>query len=72
MDKSWTKLTNRLSKEYVYGAKTFSKMSKYYADDEGRAFCLCANCLNAKAQPTKIIFHYIVQFGFYQSCVQDR
>ena len=66
MDKSWTKLTNRLSKEYVDGAKAFSEMSKSYADDEGRASCPCANCLNAKAQSTNTIFHHIVKFGFDQ------
>ena len=67
MDKSWSKLTNRFSKEYVDGAKAFLEMSKSYANDEGIASCPCANYLNAKAQPTKTIFHHIVQFGFDQS-----
>ena len=47
MDKSWTKLTNTLSKYYVEVAKAFLEILKSYADDEGRASCPCTNCLNA-------------------------
>ena len=32
-----------------------------------RASRLCVNCLDAKAQPTKTIFHHTVQFSFDQS-----
>ena len=66
MDKSWSKSTNKLSKEYVDGAKVFSEMSKSYDDDEGRASCPLLT-MKGEPQPTKIVFHHIVQFGFDQS-----
>ena len=36
IDKSLIKLTNRLSKDYVDGAKAFLEISNSFADDEGR------------------------------------
>ena len=67
MDKSLTKMTKRVNRGYLEGAKEFAEMSKLYADVEGRASCPCTKCLNANGQPTDIIFHHIVQFSFDQS-----
>ena len=67
MDKCWTKMTNIINIRYVEGAKEFAEMLKLYTNDEGRASCSCAKCLNPNGQLADTIFHPIVKFGFDQS-----
>ena len=35
MDKSWSKMMNRINRRYVDEAKEFSEMAKLYADNKG-------------------------------------
>nr|KAJ0191099.1 hypothetical protein LSAT_V11C800424070 [Lactuca sativa] len=48
MDKSWTKITNKVDPKFMKGAIAFAEMAKCYVDSEGRTHCPCKSCLNVR------------------------
>ncbi|KAL4573609.1 hypothetical protein LXL04_020422 [Taraxacum kok-saghyz] len=56
MDKSWTKITNKVDRKFMQGAI-----------DKGLTHCLCKSCLNVLKQPPYLVSHHIIHNGFQQS-----
>uniref|UniRef100_A0A251UN04 Uncharacterized protein n=1 Tax=Helianthus annuus TaxID=4232 RepID=A0A251UN04_HELAN len=41
LDKSWTKITNKVDPVFINGAIAFAERGKTYVDSEGRIHCPC-------------------------------
>ncbi|KAL4587425.1 hypothetical protein LXL04_000296 [Taraxacum kok-saghyz] len=67
MDKSWTKITNKVDRKFMQGAIDFAEMAKGYVDNKGHTHCPCKSCLNVLKQPPHLVSHHIINNGFQQS-----
>ena len=67
MDKSWTKITNKVDQKFMQGAIDFAEMAKGYVDNKGLTHCPCKSCLNVLKQPPHLVSHHIIHNGFQQS-----
>ena len=47
MDKSWMKLKNKLSVEYIERVFQFLAIAKYHSDEYKRIRCPCKRCMNS-------------------------
>ncbi|CAI9299780.1 unnamed protein product [Lactuca saligna] len=67
MDKSWTKITNKVDPKFMKGAIAFAEMAKGYVDSEGRTHCPCKSCLNVRKHAPDVVCSHIIHHGFQQS-----
>ncbi|KAJ0865961.1 putative Transposase-associated domain-containing protein [Helianthus annuus] len=68
LDKSWTKITNKVDLVLINGAIAFAKRGKTYVDSEGRIHCPCKKCVNARRHvPTVVVADHIIYNGFEPS-----
>ncbi|KAJ0492169.1 putative Transposase-associated domain-containing protein [Helianthus annuus] len=64
LDKSWTKITNKVDPNFIRGAIAFAKWAERYADTEGRIHCPCRNCVNARRHVPDVVADHIIQYSF--------
>ncbi|KAJ0845268.1 putative Transposase-associated domain-containing protein [Helianthus annuus] len=64
LDKSWTKITNKVDPKFIRGAIAFAKWAERYADTEGQIHCPCRNCVNARRHVPDVVADHIIQYGF--------
>ncbi|KAJ0703729.1 putative Transposase-associated domain-containing protein [Helianthus annuus] len=64
LDKSWTKITNKVDPKFIRGAIAFAKWAERYADTEGQIHCPCRNCVNARRDVPNVVADHIIQYGF--------
>ncbi|KAK1434294.1 hypothetical protein QVD17_00030 [Tagetes erecta] len=64
LDKSWTKITNKIDQKYIKGALAFAERGERYADDEGRIHCPCKKCVNARKHIPSDVGTHIIHNGF--------
>ena len=67
MDKNWMWLSNRLSKEFRDGVKSFIKIAEKNLDQDGKTRCPCQDCLNTRSFNVKTIASHLILKGFYKS-----
>jgi hypothetical protein len=64
IDKSWTTLTNKFSKEYLIGLKAFTERCKNYTNSHNKARCPCNKCNNVYWHSIRTIERHIHENGF--------
>ncbi|XP_076895544.1 uncharacterized protein LOC143548193 [Bidens hawaiensis] len=67
MDKSWTKITNKVDQRFIKGAIAFAEWGKRFADNEGRIHCPCKKCVNARRHDPAVVSTHIIHIGFEPS-----
>jgi len=67
LDKSWTKITNKIDPTFMEGALAFAKWGEKYTDNEGRIHCPCRKCANARRHVPDVVGTHIIHDGFEQS-----
>ena len=65
MDKSWTKLKNRLCDEYWRGTEEFINLASRHLNSDGLIRCPCKKCLNRSWETTNRVRAHIVDHGFH-------
>ena len=65
MDKSWTKLKNRLSNEYWRGTEEFINLATHHLNSDGLTRCPCKKCLNRSWVTTSKAHAHIIDHGFH-------
>ncbi|KAK1419537.1 hypothetical protein QVD17_28711 [Tagetes erecta] len=64
VDKSWTKITNKVDPKFVKGALAFANRGETYVDTEGRIHCPCKKCVNARRHIPRDVATHIIHNGF--------
>lgn len=64
IDKSWTRLTNRLCDEFDIGLTAFIRRCKNHLNSQGQCRCACKRCNNVKWGDLDTIYAHIHQYGF--------
>ncbi|KAK1423380.1 hypothetical protein QVD17_18682 [Tagetes erecta] len=64
LDKSWTKITNKVDATFVKGALAFADRGETYVDTEGRIYCPCRKCVNARKHIPRDVATHIIHNGF--------
>ncbi|KAK1427929.1 hypothetical protein QVD17_16681 [Tagetes erecta] len=64
LDKSWTKITNKVDRRFMKGALDFAERGKDYVDSEGRIHCPCRSCVNARRHIPRVVASHIIHNGF--------
>ncbi|KAK9053298.1 hypothetical protein SSX86_029931 [Deinandra increscens subsp. villosa] len=64
LDKSWTKITNKIDPTFIKGATAFAERGKTYADSDGRIHCPCRKCVNARRHVPSVVTTHIIHNGF--------
>ncbi|KAL8254928.1 hypothetical protein R6Q59_033149 [Mikania micrantha] len=67
LDKSWTKITNKVDPKFIKGAIAFAERGETYIDSEGRIHCPCRKCVNARKHVPKVVGYHIMHNGFESS-----
>ncbi|KAD5317825.1 hypothetical protein E3N88_17771 [Mikania micrantha] len=67
LDKSWTKITNKVDPKFIKGAIAFAERGETYIDSEGRIHCPCRKCVNARKHVPKVVGYHIIHNGFESS-----
>ncbi|KAD3639926.1 hypothetical protein E3N88_29149 [Mikania micrantha] len=67
LDKSWTKITNKIDPMFIKGAMAFAERGKTYVDSDGRMHCPCRNCVNARRHVPRVVASHIILNGFEPS-----
>ncbi|KAJ0861919.1 putative Transposase-associated domain-containing protein [Helianthus annuus] len=67
LDKSWTKITNKVDPVFINGAIAFAERGKTYVDSEGRIHCPCKKCVNARRHVPTVVADHIIYNGFEPS-----
>ncbi|XP_076952589.1 uncharacterized protein LOC143626347 [Bidens hawaiensis] len=67
MDKSWIKLRNRNSPDFLNGIRNFIEIAQNHVDSQGKAFCPCRRCCNGIRHDLKTIRNHIHEIGFLPS-----
>ena len=60
MDRSWISITNKYDPRLIRGAYDFAKRAEAYVDGEGRIFCPCKKCVNARKNTPNMVASHIV------------
>ncbi|XP_012829657.1 PREDICTED: uncharacterized protein LOC105950835 [Erythranthe guttata] len=63
MDKSWIKLNDVTSKDFVYGVKSFMRFALMHIGDRKVMRCPCSNCLNQILHPPDLVKLHILTNG---------
>ena len=66
MDKSWMKITNRRSQEYLNGIQQFLNFASNHAHPDGTISCPCRKCVHKNLWPIDVIQAYLVSKGIYR------
>ncbi|XP_052728168.1 uncharacterized protein LOC128195186 [Vigna angularis] len=67
MDRSWIK-SKRTTEEYERGVEQFIEFAtRNVANNNGRFYCPCVNCLNERRLPTAVIREHVLCDGFLRS-----
>ncbi|WVZ04709.1 hypothetical protein V8G54_018055 [Vigna mungo] len=67
MDRSWMN-SKRTTKEYERGVEQFIEFAtRNVADNNGRFYCPCVNCLNERILPIAVIREHVLCDGFLKS-----
>ncbi|KAK9062613.1 hypothetical protein SSX86_019801 [Deinandra increscens subsp. villosa] len=69
IDKSWTKLRNRTSKDFITGLHNFINIARNHVNSEGKACCPCKRCVNRNREDMDTIIAHVQQYGFLQAYV---
>ncbi|KAD2805218.1 hypothetical protein E3N88_38595 [Mikania micrantha] len=64
LDKSWTKITNKVDPKFIKGAIAFAERGEAYIDSEGLIHCPCRKCVNARKHVPKVVGDYIIHNVF--------
>ncbi|KAK1406119.1 hypothetical protein QVD17_41406 [Tagetes erecta] len=64
LDKSWTKITNKVDPLFIKGAMTFAERGKTLIDNEGLIHCPCRKCGNVKKNIPTVVGNHIILNGF--------
>ena len=64
IDKSWTSISNRLSKEYLDGVKMFISRVETYVNEDGKVRCPCRKCLNLYWHTLRVVHNHLIDKGF--------
>lgn len=64
LDKSWTKIMNKVDPTFMKGALTFAERGKAYTDSDGRMHCPCRKCVNARKHAPLVVATHIIHNGF--------
>ncbi|KAL2492096.1 Uncharacterized protein Adt_27724 [Abeliophyllum distichum] len=67
MDKSWMRLGNRLSNEYLAGVNSFMELAKLCLDENNEVRCPCRNCQNAFFQSLDVVESHLYLPGISAS-----
>ncbi|MFS7971963.1 putative Transposase-associated domain-containing protein [Helianthus anomalus] len=67
LDKSWTKITNKVDPVFINGAIAFAERGKTYVDSEGRIHCPCKKCVNVRRHVPTVVADHIIYNGFEPS-----
>lgn len=67
MDKSWTRLPNRLCAEYLAGVKAFVERCWDYSDEQGEVRCPCRHCNNGSFQNLDTVEAHLLDWGFQEA-----
>ena len=67
MYKSWIRLPNRLSQNYVEGVKSFIEVAKEHLRWDNKTRCPCRACQNARFNDLLTIERHLIRFGFLRS-----
>ncbi|KAK9048338.1 hypothetical protein SSX86_032699, partial [Deinandra increscens subsp. villosa] len=67
LDKSWTKITNKIDPTFIKGAMDFADRGKTYVDSDGRIHCPCRKCVNARRHVPSVVSTHIIHNGFSPS-----
>ena len=55
MDRSWMKITNRRSREYLDGVQQFLNFASNHAHPNGMILCSCRKCMHTNLWPIDVI-----------------
>ena len=67
MDKNWMWLSNRLSKEFRDGVKSFIKIAEKNLDQDGKTRRPCRDFLNTRSFNVKTVASHLILKGFSKS-----
>ena len=63
MDKSWMKLTNRRSQQYLDGVQQFLNFASNHAHPDGTISCPCKKCVHTTSLPIDTVQAHLVSKG---------
>ena len=64
MDRSWMKLMNRRSREYLDRVQQFMNFATNHAHLDGTISCLCKQCVHTNQWPIDVVRAHFVSKGF--------
>ena len=67
MDKSWITIGNRVSLEYMQGAKAFIAFAYTNKHPNAQIKCPCKRCCNTINQRSKDAYEHIIMHGFLET-----
>ena len=63
MDRSWMKLTNIRSREYLDGVQQFLNFASNHAHPNGTISCSCKQCVHTNSWPIDVVQAHLVSKG---------
>ncbi|KAL6650301.1 hypothetical protein ACP70R_009226 [Stipagrostis hirtigluma subsp. patula] len=67
MDKSWMKLSDRFSKDYIAGVDAFLALSFQHNGGSSQMLCPCLYCANVSHQSASIVRTHLILYGMQSS-----
>ncbi|KAL6611280.1 hypothetical protein ACP70R_039208 [Stipagrostis hirtigluma subsp. patula] len=67
MDKSWMKLSDRFSKDYIAGVGAFLALSFQHNGGSSQMLCPCLYCANVSHQSASIVRTHLILYGMQSS-----